>query len=168
VVIGWVIAAPLVAAALRWASPQVPLRRALLIAIGWPACLLVGLAVPVLLGLSFEGAAPLGVAVAIAGLLAALALDPPGHPPRWDRVLVVTAGWLAGWLWSGSTVWPLAFSLIAHKYDPTFEDLLSGRFLQLAAGGAMSGVVGGILMYLLLRPSAGDAFGGSGTESGHL
>ncbi len=71
------------------------------------------------------------------------------------RVLVVTAGWTAGWLWSGSTAWPEAFWSLAHEYVPTLGDLLSGAsFLPLAAGGAMSGIVGGILMYLLLRPTA--------------
>jgi hypothetical protein len=153
--IAWIVAAPLIAAALRWASPGVPLSRALLIAIGWPVCLLAGLVGPVALRLGTDGAALLGVGVAAAGLLGALALVAPGQPPRWDRVLVVTAGWLGGWLWSGSTAWPEAFWLLAHGYDPTWAALLTAtRFLQLAAGGAMSGIVGGTLMYLLLCPTA--------------
>jgi hypothetical protein len=152
--IGWVVVAPLLATALRWTAPNVPPRRALLIAIGWPACLLVGLAGPIGLRLGYEGAALLAFAVAAAGLLGALALVAPGQPP-WDRVLVVTAGWLAGWLWSGSTAWPVAFWLLAHQYQPTFGGVVTGAsFAQLAAGGAMSGTVGGILMYLLLRPTA--------------
>jgi hypothetical protein len=152
--VGWLVAGILVAAALRWASPSVPVRRALLIAIGWPTCLLVGLAGPVAFRMSTAGAAVLAVSVAAAGLLGALALEAPGRPPRWDRVLVVAAGWLAGWLWSGSTAWPDAFRLIYLDYVRNWADVLEREgFLQLAAGGVMSGTVGGILMYLLLRPT---------------
>jgi hypothetical protein len=154
--VGWVVASALVAAALRWVAPWVPLRRALLIAIGWPTCLLVGLAGPIVLRLSYQGAAVLAASVVAAGLLGALAQVPPGQPPPWDRLLVVAAGWLAGWLWSGVTAWPDAFWWANHNFDwATFGNLVSGvGFVQLAAGGAMSGVVGGILMYLLLRPTA--------------
>ncbi len=80
--------------------------------------------------------------MAAAGLLGALALVPPGQPLPWDRVLVVTVGWFAGWLWSGSTVWPEVFRILSYGDEPRWGDFLSGRFVQLTAGGALSGIVG--------------------------
>jgi hypothetical protein len=149
--VGWVLSAILVAAALRWAAPWTPLSRALLIVVGWPTCLLVGLVAPVALGLSYQGAALLAIGVAAAGFLGALAQVAPSRQPPWDRVLVITAGWSAGWLWSGSTAWPQFFRRLAESTDLIADAMSDTKFIQLLAGGAMSGVVGGALMYLLLR-----------------
>jgi hypothetical protein len=153
--VGWMVVAPLVAAALRWAMAESSARHVLLIGLGWPASMLFGLGVPFALRLSYEGAALLGLAAAAAGLLGALALIPPGRPIPWDRVLVADAGWCAGWLWSGTTAWPDAFWKVAHGYSSTFADVMSSvPFAALAAGGVMSGIAGGVLMYLLLLRSA--------------
>jgi Caspase domain len=150
--VGWAITAPLTAAALRWAVPSVAKRRALLLGLGWPICIAVGLGAPVALRLSYEGAALLGIGVGVAGLLAATALTPASAPMPWDRVIVVVAGWCAGWLWSGVTAWPKAFWLLANEYANTISGLLDiVPFVQLAAGGVLSGIVGGALMGLLLR-----------------
>jgi hypothetical protein len=150
--VGWIIVAPLVAAGLRWGTPGVAPRRAALVGLGWPICMAFGLGAPTTLRLSAEGAGLLGLAVAVAGLLAAVALVPSTEPIPWDRVLVVAAGWSAGWLWSGATAWPHAFFLLSRDYTPT----LSGVFdsvpsVQLTAGGVLSGIVGGVLMWLLVR-----------------
>jgi hypothetical protein len=97
--------------------------------------------------------------VAAAGLLGAAALTPPGRPIPWGGVLVVGAGWCAGWLWSGIAAWPEAFWLLAHDYASTFEGLLhSVSFPRLAAGGVLSGLVGSVVMYVaLLRETADRA-----------
>lgn len=150
---GWLVAAPLVAAALRWATPDASARRLLLIAAGWPLCLAVGLAAPIALKMDYEGAALLGIGVAAAGLLGAVATTSADRPLPWERVLVVAAGWCAGWLWSGAAAWPLAFWRFTHGYASTFADLVGDvGFVALAAGGVMSGIAGALLIATVLRP----------------
>jgi hypothetical protein len=155
--VGWVIASLLVAAAHRWTTPGLPPSRAALIGLGWPLCMLVGLVAPLALRLSSDGAALLGLGVAAAGLLGAVALTPPGRPIPWGGVLAVGAAWCAGWLWSGVAAWPQAFWLLAHDYVSTFEGVLeSVSFPRLAAGGVLSGVVGGGVMYVALLREPAD------------
>jgi hypothetical protein len=156
VVLGWCIAAPLIAAGLRVVAPTVPLRRALLVGVGWPVCILLGLALPIVLDLSAEGAAIVGLAVIAAGLLAALAAPGvTGEPIRWDRVLLVDIGFAAGWVWPGTTTWPEAFWQLGHGYADSFPELHGqGFFPALVSAGLLSGLVGGLLLYfVLLRPS---------------
>jgi hypothetical protein len=118
--------------------------------------MVVGLGAPIALRLSSEGAGLVGIGVAAAGLLAAIALTGPNEPIPWDRVLVIVAGWCAGWLWSGVTAWPQLFWLLANEYASTFAALLDTvPFVQLAAGGILSGVVGGTLMWLLPPGASG-------------
>lgn len=149
---GWVITAPLVAAALRWVVPGPSTRRALLVGLGWPVCMLVSLGVPLVLRLGAEGAGLLAVGVAAAGFLGAVSVTPHDRPIPWDRVLAATAGWCAGWLWPGTTAWTLAFWRLASEYDPTLASMLETvSLLQLAAVGALSGLLGGALMWALLR-----------------
>jgi hypothetical protein len=151
--VGWVVASPLVAAGLRWAFPGLPAGRSALIALGWPVCMVVGLAVPIALRFGYPGAAVLGLAVAVAGVLGAVALVPRDRAVPWERVLVVAAGWCAGWLWPGTTAWPIVFLRFGTGYVETFVALQEEvSFLGLVAGGVLSGSIGGILMYLLLRP----------------
>jgi hypothetical protein len=157
--VGWVITSLLVAAAHRWTTPGLPPSRVAPIGLGWPLCMLVGLVAPLALRLSSDGAVLLGLGVAAAGLLGAVALTPPGRPIPWGGVLVVGAGWCAGWLWSGISAWPAAFWLLAHNYVSTFEALLaedSVSFPRLAAGGVLSGVVGGVVMYVALLREPAD------------
>jgi hypothetical protein len=158
-VVGWAVIAPLVGQALRWTTPGVTARGARLIGIGWPLCILFGVVVPFALRLSYPGAAVLLLAVSAAGLLAGLALVGSEQPIPWDRLLVVDAGWCAGWLWSGTTAWPEAFWKVANGYYSTFPELLDGAgFVAVVAGAVLSGVIGGTLMYLLmLRPATGTA-----------
>jgi hypothetical protein len=162
VVVGWVVTSPLVAAALRWALPGLPTSRAVLIALGWPACIVVGLAIPIALRLGYQGVAMLGLAVAAAGVLGAVALVPRDRTIPWDRVLVVAAGWCAGWLWSGTTAWPSAFWKFANGYVETFAALEEDVpiILAIVAGGALSGLIGGVLMYLLLLRRVPSPTGG--------
>ncbi|HEU5315315.1 MAG TPA: caspase family protein [Chloroflexota bacterium] len=149
---GWVITAPLVAAALWWVAPGPSTRRALLVGLGWPVCMLMGLGVPLVLRLGSEGAGLLAVGVAAAGLLGAVSVTPHDRPIPLDRVLAATAGWCAGWLWPGTTAWPLAFWRLANEYDATLASMMETvSLLQLAAGGALSGLLGGALMWALLR-----------------
>jgi hypothetical protein len=156
VVLGWCIVAPLVAAALRAIAPVVPLQRALLIGIGWPVCILFGVAGPLVLVLGAEGAAMVGLAVIAAALLGALAVSPvTREPTRWDRVLLVTIGFAAGWLWPGTTTWPEVFSKLGNGYADTFRDLFGdGYFPALVSAGLLSGLAGGLLLFFaLLRPA---------------
>lgn len=154
VVLGaWFVAGPLVTAALRFAAPRIPPGRAWLIGAGWPLSVVVGLAAPVALRLGYEGVAFMAVGVAAAGLLAALALAPSGLRTPWERLLAVTAGWTAGWLAAGFYFWADALFRIGNEYVSTFAALVQAVPLPaLVAGPAASGIVGGALMYLLLRP----------------
>src|SRR5262249_45467772 len=152
VLVGWCICAPLIAGALRSAAPDLPARRGWLIGLGWPACMVFGLGIPIALRLSYQGALLLGVGVAAAGLLAALALAPPAHPTPWDRVLLVVAAWCAGWLWPGVTAWPVAFFRLTNGYDNTFSEAVP--FPLLAAVGLLSGLTGGVALHLVLGPNA--------------
>jgi hypothetical protein len=157
-VVGWLVVAPLAAAALRWAVPAASMPRLLLVALGWPSAILVGVGLPFALRLANEGVALLGLAVAVAGIFGALALVPSGRPIPWDRVVVVAAAWCAGWLWSGTTAWPAAFWLVANGYSGYLGDVMvTVPFLYLVAGGVMSGLAGGVLMFRLLRPVHGAA-----------
>jgi hypothetical protein len=152
------VVAPLTAGALRWAAPMASMPRLLLVALGWPAAILVGVGVPFALRLANDGVALLGLAVAVAGLFGALAHVPSGRPIPWDRVLLVVAAWCAGWLWSGTTAWPAAFWLVANGYSSYLGAVMASvPFVNLVAGGVMSGLAGGALMYRLLRPVHGTA-----------
>ncbi len=154
--VGWCIAAPLVASGLRLVAPALPLGRALLIGVGWPVCILVGLAVPVVMLLSAESAALLGLAVTAAGLLGALAVVPAlDQPVRWERVVLVVVGFVAGWLWPGTTTWPDALWKLGNGYADGFPQLFSdGYFPGLVSAGLLSGLLGGLLLYfVLLRPA---------------
>ena len=155
--VGWVIASLLVAAARPVDDTGAADERAALIGLGWPICMLVGLVAPLALRLSSDGAVLLGLGVAAAGLLGAVALTPPGRPIPWGGVLAVGAAWCAGWLWSGVAAWPQAFWLLAHDYVRTFEGVLeSVSFPRLAAGGVLSGAVGGVVMYVALLREPAD------------
>ena len=154
--VGWVITSLLVAVP-TGGRPRGCRRAAALIGLGWPLCMLLGLVAPLALRLSSDGAVLLGLGVAAAGLLGAVALTPPGRPIPWGGVLAVEAAWCAGWLWPGIAAWPEAFWLLAHDYVSTFEGLLeSVSFPRLAAGGVLSGVVGGVLMYVALLREPAD------------
>jgi hypothetical protein len=77
---------PLIGAALRWAAPEIPTRRASLVGIGWPACIVIGVVGPIVLQMGGSGTAVLGVSIGVAGALAGLALAPLGRATPWDRV----------------------------------------------------------------------------------
>src|SRR6266542_5776758 len=114
--------------------------------------MLFGLAGPFMLRLSTAGAGLLGVSVAVAGLIAAVAIAPADRPIAWGRVLLVTGGWCLGWLWSGTVAWPIAFWLVADRYVNTFDAIMgSVPFVNLAAGPVLSGIAGGVLGYVLQR-----------------
>jgi hypothetical protein len=154
ILIGWATSASLVAGALRWALPGTSPKRSLMIAIGWPVCILLGLAVPIGLQLGYEGAVVLWLAIAVAGFLAAVAFVPSRQQVPWHRALLVAAAWSAGWLWPGTTAWPAAFWRLTNGYSSTWPDLFGYvPMLLLASGGLLSGLAGGLVLHLLLRPS---------------
>lgn len=151
VLVAWLVVSVTVGAAFRWAVRNASQRSILLLGLGWPTCIFVGVVLPLALYLTAQGVALQGLAVAMAGALAAMALVAPGRAMPWERVLIVAAAWAAGWLWSGLTAWSVAFYLIAHGYNGRFEDLYeSVGFGPLAAGGVLSGILGGIVLYLVL------------------
>ncbi|GAC1317705.1 MAG: hypothetical protein NVSMB2_11730 [Chloroflexota bacterium] len=53
-------------------------------------------------------------------------------------------------------VWPGTFGLVANGYSSTLPDLFASvGFVQLAAGGVLGGLLGGVAIYVLLdgRPA---------------
>jgi hypothetical protein len=150
--VGWVVAGPLIGAGLRWAAPEVPLGRAVLLSVGWPACIVVGVVGPSGLHVGGWGAAILGVCIAVAGALAGLVLAPVGLPVQWDRVLVVAAAWSAGWLWFGVTAWSEVIARLAEGSASTYGEMVSYVPLTaLASGPVFSGLSGGVVAYFTLR-----------------
>lgn len=146
----WVILAVLVGAATRWAAAASGRRGVVAIGVGWPLSIALGVAGPLLLGLGAGGAAVLGLAIAAAGVLAAVALVADGDALPWDRALIAAAAWCAGWLWPGVVVWPAVFWRAANGYSSTLPDLFANAgFVALAAGGILSGLLGGIALYIL-------------------
>jgi hypothetical protein len=151
---GWLVGGPLIGGALRWAAPEIPPGRASLVGIGWPACIVIGVVGPIVLQMGGSGTAVLGVSIGVAGALAGLALAPLGRATPWDRVALVAAAWLAGWLWFGVTTWPEVFSRVAGGTVSRYDELMSYVPLSLfLAGPVLSGVAGSLIAYLVLvRP----------------
>jgi hypothetical protein len=163
VVVGWCVTAPFVAAVLSAVARRVPFRRTVLIAVGWPVCIAVGLGIPLALLMSASGAVVLGLAVAAGGLLGALALAQTNQPIAWGRVLLATIGWCAGWLSTGMTAWPQAFWRLANGEGDSYVPnpfayvIQTDLWQQLALGAVLSGIVGGAFMIVLLRPSSSES-----------
>jgi hypothetical protein len=153
--VAWIVAGPLIGTALGWAAPELPVRSVLLVGVGWPACVVVGVVSPTVLHMGGWGTAILGVSIGVAGALSALALAPIGGSIPWDRVTVVTAAWLAGWIWFGVTTWPEVFTRAASGSATSYNEIVSYVPLaKFAAGAVVSGLSGAVATYLLLlRPA---------------
>ena len=162
--VGWLVTAPLVAAGLRAVVGPTTRDRLLLIALGWPATMLVGILIPIVLRLNTEAAGLLGVAVAAARpprryrAASARPADPLGPRPGRRRGLVCRLALV------GCEI--LAVGLLADRRGALeHARRRDGRrpgaiVLALAAGGVLSGLAGGVLMYLLLRrPAVGSLAG---------
>jgi hypothetical protein len=101
------------------------------------------------------GTAVVGVSIGVAGALSAIAVAASGGSIPWDRVAVVAAAWLAGWIWFGVTTWPEVFARVASGSATTYDETVSYVPLaKFAAGAVVSGLSGGAATYLLLlRPT---------------
>jgi Caspase domain len=148
ILVTWIIAAALTAAALRWAAPELARSRLALLAVGWPICIFVGIAAPLLLRLSSDGTILLAIGVIAAGVLAGVVLSPGDGAVSWRNVLVVAGGWCAAWAVVEGAVqsreaagWPQVFSAIAS--GATLRPELTDSVLVGASVGAvLSAIVG--------------------------
>jgi hypothetical protein len=120
-----------------------PLKRILLIAAGWAVAGWIG---GILIWHRIPWYIPAALGGAIGGLTTGLVLYPKKPSIYWKQILVITAGWIAGWMIEsalGVYIIQVFGSAIFDSYYTRFIPLDIYFHIGSAWGGAVAGAVGG-------------------------